>query len=305
MPELEAAWRAGRALWTADMKADERFDPALVQGLAPAAAVFAPTLVHGEPVGALSLVWWGAGREPQAAEIRLLEGIAAQIGLAMENAELAQQTARKLRETETLLAVSRTISSTLDLDRDAARVPAPRGPLAGGRAPPASGSSTSRASGWSRFMAYHLPAGPREANRHLRLRVSDARILCGGGAHAAIGGVHRRDERPPHPGRRAPARAASHPALRAYRRQGPDGGWLRRHVARPGAGPRGQRAAADGGGGKSGGGGAGERAALPRQRAARGGALRAPRAVARGDGTAGPRGPGGHHPAAGGAGPRT
>ena len=172
MPELAAAWRAGRAMWTADMKGDARFDPALVGGLDPGAALFAPTLVHGEPVGALSLVWWGAGREPQPAEIRLLEGIAAQIGLAMENVELVQQTARKLRETETLLAVSRTVSSTLDLDR------MPREFLR--HVARSLGASTTgiwlvdESGEWLEpFMAYHLPAGGGEANRHLRLRVSE------------------------------------------------------------------------------------------------------------------------------------
>ena len=172
MPELAAAWRAGRAVWTADMKGDARFDPALVGGLDPGAALFAPTLVHGEPVGALSLVWWGVGREPQPAEIRLLEGITAQIGLAMENVELVQQTARKLRETETLLAVSRTVASTLDLDR------MPREFLR--HVARSLGASTTgiwlvdESGEWLEpFMAYHLPAGPGEANRHLRLRVSE------------------------------------------------------------------------------------------------------------------------------------
>ena len=37
------------------------------------------------------------------------------MGLALENADLARQTEEKLRETETLLSVSRTLSSTLDL----------------------------------------------------------------------------------------------------------------------------------------------------------------------------------------------
>ena len=67
-------------------------------GLDPAARVlFAPTLVHGEPVGALSSSGGRPAASSRRAEIRLLEGIAAQVGLAMENVELARQTARKLR----------------------------------------------------------------------------------------------------------------------------------------------------------------------------------------------------------------
>jgi len=42
--------------------------------------------------------------------------VARQVGLALDNAELTRQREIKLRETETLLSVSRTLSSTLDLD---------------------------------------------------------------------------------------------------------------------------------------------------------------------------------------------
>ncbi|HEU5321737.1 MAG TPA: GAF domain-containing protein, partial [Methylomirabilota bacterium] len=77
--------------------------------------LFAPTLAHGEPIGGLFLVWWRTGRAFPAAELRLAEGVAAQVGLAMENAELSRQTQRKLAETQTLLSVSRALSSTLDL----------------------------------------------------------------------------------------------------------------------------------------------------------------------------------------------
>src|SRR5439155_1721696 len=66
-------------------------------------------------VGALFVVWWRTGRRFLPSETRLVEGVAAQVGLVMENAELARQTEVKLRETETLLSVSRTFSSTLDL----------------------------------------------------------------------------------------------------------------------------------------------------------------------------------------------
>jgi len=61
-------------------------------------------------------VWWATGREFAPAEIRLIEGVASQVGLAMENAELARQTQQKLDETERLLAVSRTLASTPDLE---------------------------------------------------------------------------------------------------------------------------------------------------------------------------------------------
>ncbi len=116
LPSLLADWRAGRASWSEDPRGDERFDSEWVRQLPPHAVLFAPTRVRGESRGALFLVWWRTGRKFQPAEIRLIEGVAAQVGLALENTELARQREIRLKETETLLAASRTLSSTLDLD---------------------------------------------------------------------------------------------------------------------------------------------------------------------------------------------
>ncbi|HEU4367914.1 MAG TPA: GAF domain-containing protein [Methylomirabilota bacterium] len=112
---LLPAWRAGRATSSADVHADPRFDPEWSGALPPHSVLLAPTMAHGQPIGGLFLVWWRTGRTFPPAEIHLLEGIAAQVGLAMENAELARQTQAKLAETETLLSVSRAVSSTLDV----------------------------------------------------------------------------------------------------------------------------------------------------------------------------------------------
>jgi GAF domain-containing protein/CheY-like chemotaxis protein len=114
-PALLPAWRAGRALSSADVHADPRFDGEWSGALPPHALLLAPTMAHGQPVGGLFLMWWRTGRAFPPAEINLLEGIAAQVGLAMENAELARQTQAKLAETETLLSLSRAVSSTLDV----------------------------------------------------------------------------------------------------------------------------------------------------------------------------------------------
>jgi len=114
-PHLLAAWRSGRASWSSDVLNDERFDAEWKRDLPPHSVLFVPTLAHGEPVGSVFLVWWRTGRAFDPAEVRIVEGVAAQIGLAMENAELARQTAAKLAETEMLLSASRALSTTLDL----------------------------------------------------------------------------------------------------------------------------------------------------------------------------------------------
>jgi GAF domain-containing protein/ActR/RegA family two-component response regulator len=115
-PDLAHVWRDGRAAWTGDAHADPRFDPASLEGIPPYSALFAPATVRGEMVGAIFLVWWKTGREFSESEVRLVEGVAAQVGLGMENAELARQTEQKLQETETLLSVSQALASTLDVD---------------------------------------------------------------------------------------------------------------------------------------------------------------------------------------------
>jgi GAF domain-containing protein/CheY-like chemotaxis protein len=120
MPALAESWRSGRAAWSANVKSDPRFDQTLFEGVEPHAVLFAPAMARGEAVGAVFLVWWGGGREFTAQEVRLIEGVAAQVGLAMENAELARQTRLRLEETEALLAelsvlhdLSRTVTGQL------------------------------------------------------------------------------------------------------------------------------------------------------------------------------------------------
>src|SRR5439155_829271 len=79
------AWRAGRAVASPDPHADPRFDQQWQAALPPHSVLFVPTLAHGQPVGGLFLVWWQTGHVFEPAEVRLLEGVAAQVGLAMEN----------------------------------------------------------------------------------------------------------------------------------------------------------------------------------------------------------------------------
>ena len=112
---LREVWREGRAAWSGDPLADGRFDPEWLRGLPPHSVMFAPAVARGEPMGALFLVWWRPGRTFAPAEARLVEAVARQMGLALENAELARRTESKLRETETLLSVSRALTSTADL----------------------------------------------------------------------------------------------------------------------------------------------------------------------------------------------
>ena len=114
-PLLAATWSSGRAQWSSDAHADAGFDAEWLRPLPPHSVLFAPAIAHGTPRGALFFVWWRPGRYFADAEIRLIEAVGRQVGLALENAELARQTEAKLRETETLLSVADALGSTLDL----------------------------------------------------------------------------------------------------------------------------------------------------------------------------------------------
>jgi signal transduction histidine kinase/CheY-like chemotaxis protein len=121
-------------------------------------------------VGAIFLVWWQTGREFSESEVRLVEGVAAQVGLGMENAKLVRQTEQKLQETETLLSVSQALASTLDLDaltRQFLRHVT-------------HGLSADTAGVWLLednrewlvpFAGYHVPSGPLAALRDVRIRL--------------------------------------------------------------------------------------------------------------------------------------
>jgi PAS domain S-box-containing protein len=125
-PILQEAWATGRAVWTIDGASDPRWvGRDLVAGFPPHSVLFAPTLVRGEMVGGLFLVWWRVGRQPLPGELGLITGIASQVGMALENADLARQTREKLRETEAQLDIARILSSSLEL-REVLRVLARR-----------------------------------------------------------------------------------------------------------------------------------------------------------------------------------
>lgn len=114
-PGIQDAMRNQRVMWSSDAGADPRCDREALASVPRHSALFAPTVARGEPVGGIYAVWWQTGREFSRAETRLIEGVAAQVGLALENVDLVRQTEVKLKESETLLAVSRALSSTLDV----------------------------------------------------------------------------------------------------------------------------------------------------------------------------------------------
>jgi len=74
------------------------------EGIGSHSALFAPVLAGGEPVGGVFLVWWESGRSFPPQEVRLIDGVASQVGLFMDNAALTRQTRLRLEESEALLS---------------------------------------------------------------------------------------------------------------------------------------------------------------------------------------------------------
>ena len=120
MSAIWRLWQEGRAAWSADVKNDPRIDAELFESVGAHAVLFAPLLARGEAVGGIFLVWSGAGRQFTSQETRLIEGVATQLGLFMDNANLTRQTRLRLEETEALLSelsvlhdLSRTVTGQL------------------------------------------------------------------------------------------------------------------------------------------------------------------------------------------------
>jgi GAF domain-containing protein/CheY-like chemotaxis protein len=116
-----AAIAERRAVWSADLLQDERvlLDADMRASLVARgyrAELAVPLQAKGRIIGVLSVADESV-REFSPEEVALAQAFADQAALALENARLHEETERRLRETETVLAVSRTLSSTLDFDR--------------------------------------------------------------------------------------------------------------------------------------------------------------------------------------------
>ena len=120
-PKLDLAWRTRSPAWTSDAAKDEAWLPA-VRALPEHSALFAPTAAGQEVVGGLFLVWWKTGRAFPDAELGLVAGVAAQVGLALENRALAREMSERLLEAEIVADVAKSVTTSLDQDTVLSRV---------------------------------------------------------------------------------------------------------------------------------------------------------------------------------------
>ena len=92
-----------------------------LSGRAAASHACVPLVVHEQHIGVLNL----AKRDSasfSSIELLLLQTVAGQLSIALENARLIGETQTRLNETQTLLEVSDSVNSTLDLQEAVRRI---------------------------------------------------------------------------------------------------------------------------------------------------------------------------------------
>jgi signal transduction histidine kinase/ActR/RegA family two-component response regulator len=125
---VPAVVRAGSAHLHPDLGAASAFDRkppdhlAMLREIGAASVMAVPMTVRGQTIGVLSLASVLSGRRYRSGDLALAEDLARRAALAVDNARLFGESQARLRETETLLAVGRTLSSTLDPTEQMRRV---------------------------------------------------------------------------------------------------------------------------------------------------------------------------------------
>ena len=92
-----------------------------LSGRAAASHACVPLVVQDQQIGVLNLAKQGSASLSNI-EILLLQTIAGQLSIALENARLIGETQARLNETQTLLEVSDSVNSTLDLQEAVRRI---------------------------------------------------------------------------------------------------------------------------------------------------------------------------------------
>jgi signal transduction histidine kinase len=95
---LEEAWQTRQPVASSDAQEDPRIDRAALSRFPHRSLVFIPMIVKGEPIGGLFAVWWAQSHRANRDELRLVEGIASQAAIAIENSRLYEGVKRQMAE---------------------------------------------------------------------------------------------------------------------------------------------------------------------------------------------------------------
>ena len=107
---LEEAWEQRRAVSVSDATSDPRMDPESLRRFPHRSSLFCPMVVQGEPIGGIFVTWLEHEHRFAAPELRLVEGISGQAGIALAHARLVAELQTRQTRLEALLAIGRELS---------------------------------------------------------------------------------------------------------------------------------------------------------------------------------------------------
>src|SRR6185436_1856172 len=103
-----------RPIVVEDAATDPRL-PAVLREQAPHKShLWVPIVAKGRMIGGFAVVWWTRTREFSAGDLALIEAIATQAGVAIENARLFDENRRRVEELSVLHELSRAVTGQLD-----------------------------------------------------------------------------------------------------------------------------------------------------------------------------------------------
>ncbi|HET8575758.1 MAG TPA: GAF domain-containing protein [Methylomirabilota bacterium] len=120
-PLLEESWASHRPAFSSRATDDPRLDRETMAHFPMRSILFVPMIVKGEPVGGLILSWWNDEHHFSASELRLIEGIGRQAGLAIEHSRLYREASQQASHMRSLAELGSLLAETLDLDQVAQR----------------------------------------------------------------------------------------------------------------------------------------------------------------------------------------
>src|SRR5262249_51505565 len=113
-PFYAEAARTRRPVVSRDAMNDERIPRELSAALPQRTHVFVPIVVKDRMLGGFAATWWEERRELDDGEIGLMEAIASQAGVALDNARLFRDNERRVEELSVLHDLSRAVTGRLD-----------------------------------------------------------------------------------------------------------------------------------------------------------------------------------------------
>src|SRR4029453_4766000 len=79
----------------------------------PKSQLWVPVVAKGRMIGGFAVVWWTRSREFSSSDLALVEAIATQAGVAIENARLFDENRRRVEELSVLHELSRAVTGQL------------------------------------------------------------------------------------------------------------------------------------------------------------------------------------------------